>query len=216
MIDSDNYSELPKKQLQLITTATELFYKHGIRRVTIEEVCKNANVSKMTFYKYFSNKWDIAKTILDMVFEVGVQLYHDIIDEDIPFVQKVEEILKLTMARVHGAGVGSALIEDVAAEDSPLHDHFVEQQKVSRQLAIDFFTNAQKKGFIHSDIEMPVLLFMLNRLSDLLNHPEFVSIKPRIEDRIYELSSLFFHGFSRIADTNGPLNGQNNVKNSHP
>ncbi len=201
MIDADNHPELPKKQLQLITTATELFYKHGIRRVTIEEICKSANVSKMTFYKYFSNKWDIAKTILDMVFEVGVQMYHDIVEEDTPFVQKVEEILKLTMARVHGAGVGSALIEDIATEKSPLYLHFQDHQKVSRQLAIDFFEDAKEKGFIHSDIEMPVLLFMLNRLSDLLNHPEFISIKPNIEDRIYELSALFFHGFSRIAET---------------
>ena len=38
--------KLSKKQQQLVITAENLFKKHGIKRVTIEEICQKAGVSK--------------------------------------------------------------------------------------------------------------------------------------------------------------------------
>ncbi|WP_372931944.1 TetR/AcrR family transcriptional regulator, partial [Mariniphaga sediminis] len=52
-----------KKYLEIMKTARELFWKHGFRRVTIQEICEKAGVSKMTFYKHFPNKIDLAKTV---------------------------------------------------------------------------------------------------------------------------------------------------------
>ena len=45
----------PKKE-QILKTGKELFWKYGFKLVTIEEICKEAGVSKMTYYKYFTNK----------------------------------------------------------------------------------------------------------------------------------------------------------------
>ena len=41
-----------KKQQHLLTTAETLFRSHGIRRITVEEICQKAGVSKATFYKW--------------------------------------------------------------------------------------------------------------------------------------------------------------------
>jgi len=46
----------PKRE-QILTTGKELFWKFGFKRVTIEEICKEAGVSKMTYYKFFTTKW---------------------------------------------------------------------------------------------------------------------------------------------------------------
>ena len=53
-----------KKYKQIIATSKELFWKFGIKRVTVEEICSQAHVSKMTFYKFFPNKIELAKIIL--------------------------------------------------------------------------------------------------------------------------------------------------------
>ncbi|MBN2410872.1 helix-turn-helix transcriptional regulator, partial [candidate division KSB1 bacterium] len=50
-------------------TAKELFFKYGIRRVTIEEICKKARVSKMTFYKFFQNKIELAIVMLKKLYD---------------------------------------------------------------------------------------------------------------------------------------------------
>ena len=62
MEDSSN-----TKREQLIRTGKELFWKFGFRRVTVEEICSEAGISKMTFYKYFSNKLDLVKRIMDEI-----------------------------------------------------------------------------------------------------------------------------------------------------
>ena len=67
----------PKRE-QLLTTASDLFWKYGMKRVPIEEICKEANVSKMTFYKYFKNKNDLAKTIIDKMHEDAIQKYRSL------------------------------------------------------------------------------------------------------------------------------------------
>jgi len=41
-----------QKYNQIIDTSKKLFWKYGIKRVTIEEICREAGVSKMTFYKH--------------------------------------------------------------------------------------------------------------------------------------------------------------------
>ena len=195
MVETCDLQALPKKQQQLITAAKNLLLNHGLRRVTIKEICKNANVSKMTFYKYYNNKLDIAKAVLDVMFYEGLMLYNEIIEVDIPLPKKVEEMLKFIRERF--TSVGEAFINDLLNEDSPLHQYFFNQHKNARELAMGFFKNIQKDGLIRSDIKLPFLLFMLDNLSVLVNHPDFIKIMPNIEDRICELSSLLFHGFTR-------------------
>ena len=62
----------------ILNAAKSLFWKHGIRRVTIEEICEVAGVSKMTCYKYFSNKTAIARYLIEDMFESGIKAYKEI------------------------------------------------------------------------------------------------------------------------------------------
>lgn len=55
-----------KKYKALLEAGKKLFCKHGFRRVTIDEICREAGASKMTFYKWFDNKTEFAKTIFQM------------------------------------------------------------------------------------------------------------------------------------------------------
>jgi len=197
MVKIKDFQSLPKKQQLLIESATELFTRHGMRRVTVEEICKNAGISKMTFYKYFSDKNDIARAVLDALINAGLKMYYEMIAEPITFAQKMEKILMLSTSQIHA--FGAAFLDDLMNPKSALHADFLDQQKKVLELSIEFLAQAQKDGLIHSEIKMPVMMFMLSRLSELLNHPEFVKIVPDIEARAHELSALFFHGFARTS-----------------
>jgi AcrR family transcriptional regulator len=52
-----------KKFQSTVNKAKELFWKYGIKKVSIEEICAEAPVSKMTFYKFFKNKNDLAEWV---------------------------------------------------------------------------------------------------------------------------------------------------------
>ena len=84
----------PKRE-QILQTGKVLFWKFGFRRVTIEELCKEAGVSKMTFYKYFSNKMDLVKTIMRDFGTASLEKYRAIIDSDLPYPEKVLGMIRL-------------------------------------------------------------------------------------------------------------------------
>jgi AcrR family transcriptional regulator len=146
-------ANIPLKKQQLIDSAQNLFCKHGIRRVTVEELCRTAEISKMTFYKYFTSKWDIGRAVIDNTFEKGLCYYNNMIQEDIPFAEKIEQILKITMVQINS--FGAPFIEDLTDKRSPLNTHFSAKQKAVSRLSINFLTNAKNEGYIKKEIKIP-------------------------------------------------------------
>src|SRR5664279_1608231 len=95
----------------IANAAKSLFWKHGIRRVTIEEICQNAGVSKMTCYKYFSNKTAIAKYLIEDMFESGVTAYKEIYNSNNPYEEKVKKMVDLKMSNAHE--MSQELLDDI-------------------------------------------------------------------------------------------------------
>jgi AcrR family transcriptional regulator len=195
--NANHFQNLPKKQQQIFNAAVELYSKYGVRRVTVQEICNSADISKMTFYKYYTNKWDLAQSILDFMAAAELDFYYFIVKGDVPFAQKVEEILTLALSRIYGIGLGADFFDDVSHDDSPVHAYYRAQQQKSRELVEGFFEKGQIDGHLAKDIEMPFLLLMFRRLSELVNDPEFIETKPDIAERIRAVAALFFHGFSK-------------------
>lgn len=52
---------------RILTTATELFYKHGIHRVGIDLVIAESGVAKMSLYRQFGSKEELVLAFLDRI-----------------------------------------------------------------------------------------------------------------------------------------------------
>ncbi|MDL2228013.1 TetR/AcrR family transcriptional regulator [Odoribacter sp. OttesenSCG-928-L07] len=50
---------------KIITTATEMFLKFGLRSVSIDDICNELRISKKTFYSYFNQKEELIEEILE-------------------------------------------------------------------------------------------------------------------------------------------------------
>lgn len=74
----------------LLETAKALFFRHGIRRVTIEEICAESKVSKVTFYKYFKDKNDLIRIIRDELTQIGFARLDEINSLPLSYPEKVE------------------------------------------------------------------------------------------------------------------------------
>jgi AcrR family transcriptional regulator len=48
-----------RKRRRIVEAATELFTRHGYRRVSVDEIAQHAQVAKGTVYLYFQNKADL-------------------------------------------------------------------------------------------------------------------------------------------------------------
>lgn len=54
------------KEEEILKTARGLFAHFGLKKVTTDDIAKAAHISKATIYKYYDNKTDILKHMVDM------------------------------------------------------------------------------------------------------------------------------------------------------
>ena len=57
---------MEEKQLEIIDKSALLFLKNGIKSVTMDDLAKELGVSKKTIYKYFDDKNDLVKKIVEI------------------------------------------------------------------------------------------------------------------------------------------------------
>ncbi len=56
-----------KRVQDLVAAGLELFLKHGIEGVTIDEVARQAGMAKGNFYRYFRDKADLVEAVIEPV-----------------------------------------------------------------------------------------------------------------------------------------------------
>ena len=51
---------------RIIEAANELFYRHGVKRITMDDIAQHLSVSKKTIYSFFNDKDEIVQTVCTM------------------------------------------------------------------------------------------------------------------------------------------------------
>ena len=57
------------KEEQIVDTARKLFGKYGYKRVSMDEIAREANVTKKTIYSYFKSKEDVYFAVIESELE---------------------------------------------------------------------------------------------------------------------------------------------------
>ncbi len=201
MGDIDN----PKRQ-QIVATAKTLFYKFGIRRVTIEEICREANVSKMTFYKHFSNKVELVKFLLEHMTNESMAAYRKIMDQPIPFPEKVKQSVQLKMEGTEN--LSQEFFLDLHRDADPeILQFFNEIARKNIHEIINDYVEAQKKGEIRRDIKPEFIHYFLNHMFTMAEDENLARLYDSPQDLIMELINFFFYGvLPREGDDKGKKN----------
>lgn len=182
-----------KKCQAILKTGKDLFWKHGVKRVSIQEICKEAKTSKMTFYKFFDNKIDLAKTILNLLFEEGMKEYKAIMAQDIPFVQKVKETL--LMESKNSQGISQEFIVDVYKNnDLGLLEYINTEGEAIMDLVLDDYEQAQKDGYVRPEIKREFMRYQLLKIQEMISDEDLLAHYKNPQELTMELTNFFFYG----------------------
>ncbi len=184
----------PKKK-QILATGKKLFWKHGFKRVTIEEVCAEAGVSKMTFYKYFSNKMELVKAIMEKVLGESLERYNAIMKSEIPFTEKIEQQVQIKMEGT--ADISSEFLDDLMIHGEPEMMQYMSEmtQKVLGVVHTDYI-EAQKRGEIRKDVKPEFIIYFLNHIYDMLKDEHLIAMYKDPNELAMELTRFFFYGIA--------------------
>lgn len=181
------------KYQHILSSGKELFWKHGIKRVSVEEICSQAKVSKMTFYKFFKNKKALVIAILENTMGIALEDYKELINQDCSFTDKIAQILKM---KLEGSkDISQEFILDIYQNQSMgLLPYMEELGKKSLALTMAFLLDSQKKGLIRQDIKVDFILYYFNHMMAMTTDPELLSKYEKPQDLIMESTEFFFYG----------------------
>ena len=138
---------MTKKQSDIFEAAKKLFYKFGVRRVTIEYICEEANASKMTFYKYFPNKIELVKAVVDNYFSNAIEKYREMMQSEITAEEKIRKTFELKLERAMGLEM-DFLADLYKYPDDALKEHLNVWKQRSIDLTKSWFIEMQLNGLI--------------------------------------------------------------------
>ena len=177
---------------RIIEASKTLFWERGIQKVTVEEISDLAEVSKMTFYRHFSGKLEVAQLILEEFAREGMEQFDRILDLEVGFAEKVHLMLQYKYERAQG--VSKELITDLYTNQPELMTHLQKVSKHSQDRFTEALKDAQKKGEIRKDMSIEFMLFMLNKFQEKTLDQAFMDMFDTATDATRALSEFFFYG----------------------
>jgi AcrR family transcriptional regulator len=181
-----------KKILQILSTAEDLFQKFGFKRITIEEICSKANVSKMTFYKYFPNKNELIKHLMNSWLKQVEKTINDFEGMDVPFTEKIKTLLRL---KEESTGkISKEFMAEYMTLDPDLQNFYKDFYARATEFFIDFIKKAQQKGEVRRDIKPEFLVAVLNKMLELAKDETLTSLYPRVTDFSLEINNFIYCG----------------------
>lgn len=177
---------------QITETAKELFYNFGIKRVSVEEICQTAQVSKMTFYKFFPNKIELAKYIFSELIKENEIKYETIMNSEISFAEKTDLVIKLKLDAMNS--MSNDLIKEILIANPEIQNLFHRKRQEIYGKMIKQYTQAQKDGDIRPDIHPEFILYLLNALTELTKDENLLTNYTDLTELVKEITKFFFYG----------------------
>jgi len=182
-----------KKYEDILIAAREMFWKYGFKRVTIEEICMQARVSKMTFYKFFPNKLEVAREVFDREAFKGVLEFRKIMESTESAADKISRILLLKLQGTND--ISREFISDFYNNpDLGLKDH-IEQTTISTwQQIINDFKKAQENGVIRKDFRPELIWYLAQKMMEMISDDSLLKLYKNPQEMIMELAAFFMYG----------------------
>jgi AcrR family transcriptional regulator len=179
---------------RLMHTARELFWKYGFKRVSIEEICEKSGVSKMTFYRHFANKTEIAKAVFDEEVQSGVNAFRNILNTPkFTTDQKMKMIISL---KVNGSyDISKEFLQDFYSNpELGLKEYIEERTRAVWGEMLEDFREAQRKGLFRKDFKPELFFHLSQKMVDLINDKSMLELYESPQALMLELTNMMLYG----------------------
>jgi AcrR family transcriptional regulator len=186
-----------KKYSALLEAGRKLFWKHGVRRVSVEEICKAANTSKMTFYRLFPGKIELAKAVLDKFYRESMTSFRKIIRDESSPSEKMHQMINMKLEGSYD--ISSEFIQDfLINDDFGLSAYLSEILNGFRKEIIKEFKAGQEEGWIRKDLNVEFLFYFSQKIIPVLNDKELRKLFNSPGELIAEMANLIVYGISPL------------------
>ncbi len=188
---------MTKKEI-IDTTAKDLFWKHGFKKVSIDEICKKSHISRKTFYTYYGNKNALVISILESMTNEMFDLFEKLIqDESKSFSDKITEMMQLKSEM--NKGFSMEFVTDFYHPDSAeILEFFKKVTAKSITITKEFFEKAQQRGEMNPELDINFVMWYMQKQVEMLQSSEFQSLFSDSVTMTKQISELLIYGIMPV------------------
>jgi AcrR family transcriptional regulator len=183
----------PRAAAKILAAAERLFYKYGIRKTTVGDICAAAGVSRMTFYNHYRDKVRAAEAVLNKLVDEMIGSYRRVMGQKIPYGERVRQFIELKLAKADD--MSSSFVKEIYASPyEELRGLLRRRMDENLKVALQEYRKAQRQGHIRPDVKPEFIVAFLNIMSDMVVDERLTRLYPTPKELGAELMNLFFYG----------------------
>jgi AcrR family transcriptional regulator len=182
-----------KNAKQLLKDATwELVLNQGFKATKVQDICKEAGVSKMTFYYYYKNKHDIIEEVLLKFFDDAIDSSTAIMNKEVPFHDKIMELVHWKAEFVKS--MSPKFVQELYVEGGKYVDLMKDVMQRTTRLTYEFYRDGKEKGEINRTVDVKVIMFWMNIVSDMIIEGKFNHLFDDPKEMNRQIRDLMLYG----------------------
>lgn len=198
MLQNFRFGKLMHNKEKILLAAYELFFRYGIKSVTMDDIAKHLSISKKTIYQFFADKDEIVHELFDQYlqkhrkeFDVIASSSKNVVEEVFGYMKKMHFIL---------GQINPSIFYDLRKYHVKTWDLFrkfrTEYLIVVVEKTID---KGKRDGFVRTDIKTKVIARMRAEQIDMgFNPTVFPTDKFNILEVQLAMTEHFLYGICTI------------------
>lgn len=143
---------MSKKEM-IVQAAVQVFREKGIEKTKISDIVKVAGIAQGTFYLYFPSKLALMPAIAEVMVEKTMDIVQETVQEDAPFIVKLEQLVEAIFLVAREYNEIQALIYAGLASTEHLKEWETVYAPFYKWIS-DLLTVAKAEGVIRSTLQI--------------------------------------------------------------
>ncbi len=183
---------------RIIKGAEELFFKHGIRSITMDDIAKHLSMSKKTIYNFFKEKEEVVYTLMEMKIKEDQENFASIHESNINIVEEVFYMLK-QMSEMFSS-INPNVFYDLQKFYPKSWHLFTEfKEKCIVKMVEKSINKGKEDGLVRDDVNAKILARLrMEEIEMCFNSKVFAPDKFSILDTQLALAEHFLYGICTL------------------
>ncbi|MBI3510357.1 MAG: TetR/AcrR family transcriptional regulator [Bacteroidetes bacterium] len=145
-----------KPKERILNAAFELFFRYGIKTITMDDIAKHLTISKKTIYQFFSDKDEVVHTLMERALAQDHKDFEKIAKETSNVVEEIFVIMK-KMHEIFGS-INPNIFYDLRKYHSKTWNLFHKfRNDFVYGMIMKSLENGKKQGFVRTDVNVKIL-----------------------------------------------------------
>lgn len=181
---------------RIIDTAAQMFVKHGVKSITMNDIASETGVSKKTLYEYFANKEELLDKCVDSIWEQSQKEQDEIFSSGGVNFDSIHEMVREYAVRINS--INPNFLMDIKKYHPNIwHNKIKKIDKEAIEFKAKMIKDGIKKGIIRPEINVEIASKLLHeQINMLMNSDVFPSDKYSRSEVFQTIVGVFIRGIS--------------------